>query len=333
MGPFRNHAVKDVIRKQWCTPILKYLSQKLGYKLVYLGLPGIDALDINEWLPYLSKVIAFDCGDYRHQPNPAISKVNLGKLNSTLSDLERKGSIESYSLHPGYIEKVVLRGLDESGRKFSQSDVITVYNLDFCNSLTVPLSVVDSNGNVTKHYKLEAVQKLLEMQNGFSPTSKEKKFVMFMTVNSFFWESEARKLLKQKKVDPTVYASYLSSLSTLRAEDKEVRQLKLYAFHMLKEHFLSSQFIPDFLPPIHYRGVGDRRLVCFTIFGTQPPKRAPVVPSGSTHMETLLRRKFLGADHKGIGVINCKGISESDIKLDPLESFCSTATYQELWSR
>jgi hypothetical protein len=157
MGNFHNHPTKEVIRTQWCKPILKYIKEFLGYKLVYLGLPGIEAYDIISWLEYLDRVIAFECGDYQASDIEK-AKENINKLNEILSSFERKGLLQTYSLYNGYIEKVILKGRDDSGDIFSLDDIVTVYNLDFCNSLTVPMTIVDDKGNMSKHYKSEVEQ-------------------------------------------------------------------------------------------------------------------------------------------------------------------------------
>ena len=169
MGDFKDHPIKKVIREQWCKPLIKHISEKLGYKLTYLGLPGIEAIDVLTWIEYLNKVIAFDIGDYSETYDSSKAKQNILVLNNKLSDLERKGLLENYSLYHGYIEEIVLKGMDRNRVSFNQSDIVTIYNLDFCNSLTVPLKLTDPyTGEVSEYYKTEVLRRLVELQRELS---------------------------------------------------------------------------------------------------------------------------------------------------------------------
>lgn len=330
MGDFYDHPTKSVIREQWCKPLIQHIYNKLGYKLIYLGLPGIKSLDILSWIKYLEKVIAFDCGDYSDPPNPEKAKKNIETLNENLRKLERGGKLKNFSLYQGFIEKVVLKGLDEKGSKFSQNDFVTIYHLDFCNSLTVPLVIVDKIGNSSKHYKTEVISKLLEYERDFALTNENKKFVMFLTVNSIFWETEAKKLLGQ--IDSDIYRKYIKSVSILDKKEKEIRLLKLYGFYVLKNHFCDRHFIPDFLTPIYYQGTGNNWLVCFTIIGTYHKN-----PSGSApcfqDIQKLLDSGFLYADNKKIIPLSSKQLKEIDSEANPIELFCKTATYNSHWNK
>lgn len=331
MGNFKDHPTKCTIRENWCKPILNCVSRELGKKLVYLGLPGIDCLDIRSWLEYLDKIIAFDCGDYENDP-PKVEVVdqNLGKLNETLRNFERSGRIKDYSIYNGYIEEVVLRGIDNYGEFFRQNDIVTVYNLDFCNPLTVPLKLIDEKGNVSKHYKLETIRKLLEIERDLQKSREQKKFIMFLTVHSNFLEKEAKKLVKD--VEANLYKEYYKKVQELTGQEKRIRLLKLYVYYYLKEQFNNLQFIPDFLPPIYYKGVGNNYLITFTIFGTffqDPSGRAPF----NQKMDTILKNRFVQIKNKDIFHWHHDKIEETSFPLDPVKLFQRTNTFKGLWSR
>lgn len=329
MNNFKDHPTKKIIREKWCKPLLAYLNSSLGYKLNYMGLPGIDALDIICWIDYLNNIIAFDCGDYSQSPNPEVVRKNLDKLNNILSKLERQGSIKNYSLYNGFVEKVVLKQFDEGGVKFDQNEIVNIYNLDFCNSLTVPLVITNPQGGISKHYKTEVIRKLLEIQRdlGYKNEGNKKRFVMFLTVNSKFWDEEAKKLVK--RLDSETFKNYMRSVSKLKGFHKNIRLLKLYAFYVLKDHFCNCQFIPDFLPPIYYKS-GSNTLICFTLFGVyykHPSASAPF----NQEMKNLLMNKFLFADEQKIFAINYHSFKEQDIDCDPVKLFTQTATYKRFW--
>jgi hypothetical protein len=329
MSEFHDHSTKQTIREQWCKPLLEHINKTLGYKLIYLGLPGIKILDILSWQQYLDKVIAFDCGDYNNPPDPVVSKKNMDELNENLRKLEREKIISTYSIYQGYMEQVVLKGLDDKGNKFSQADFITVYNLDFCNPLTVPHIIIDEKGNSSSHYKTEVITKLLEQERDLS-NNDNKKFIMFLTVHSQFWENEAEKLFKREK--SSSYAQYMKDVSKLTEDEKNVRLLKLYAFHVLKNHFCERQFIPDFLTPIYYEGTGKKWLVCFTIIGTYH-KTSSGCAFFNQNINKLLKTKFLIANSTNIKQLKISQLDEDDTEINPVKLFTQSATYKYHWTK
>ena len=81
MGEFRDTIRKKVIRTQWCKSLIEFMHRKLKYKLIYLGLPGPQALDLLEWIDYIDQVIAFQCRKY---PRPS----SLNQSREKVSELE-----------------------------------------------------------------------------------------------------------------------------------------------------------------------------------------------------------------------------------------------------
>jgi len=47
---YTDHPRKQVFRSQWASPLIQFINTELKKNLVYLGLPGIGALDIKEWI-------------------------------------------------------------------------------------------------------------------------------------------------------------------------------------------------------------------------------------------------------------------------------------------
>ena len=331
MGEFRDHPTKVLIREKWCKPLLNHIYKKLDCEFVYMGLPAIDALDILSWIDFLKKVIVFQCREYGQPSLPGQSKDGILKLEALLNDLETKGSIDTYSLFDGYIEEVVLNGRDNSGNDFTQNDVVTVYNLDFCNALTSPLNVWNAKKlDYEKMYKVEAIRKLLELQRDISLPEHNKKFIMFLTVHSKFWESEASKLLKID--DSSTLLKYKENVinSNLPEQEINLRLLKLFVFQCLKHHFCDCRFTPYFFPPIYFKGVGKNNwLVCFTITGTYFSGSCPTgIAPHFQEMSEILRNKFLFADEKKITCIDNKNIDEISIESHPIKLFSEVHSYK-----
>lgn len=329
MKGFNDHPVKKVIREQWCLPLITHLCEKLGCKLTYLGLPGIEAIDILTWKDYLKKVIAFDIGDYSKPYNEEKAKENISKLYQKLSELETNGTIEDFSLFHGYIEEVVLKGIDRDRSTFSLNEKITIYNLDFCNPLTVPLDVTDPfTGEVNTFYKTEVIRKLLEIQRDQSKENNNTKFIFYITVHSLFWKTEAEKLFSGDNIE--LFNKYSESLSELDEQNRNVRLLRLYMIDIIKTQFCSNQFIPEFLPTLYYNGTKDNWLLCFTVIGTYIKSAACKAPFYQD-TEALITEKFLQPNDKGITHLIQSSIKETNCMLDSIKAIQELKSYKEKW--
>lgn len=315
MGEFFDHPNKITIRDSWCKPIIRGISNHLSKKLVYLGLPGLDAIDITTWLEYIKFIIAFDCGDYNQQNfNIAIAREKIGKLGGILNSLERRGDIDGYSLYLGFIEEVILKGIDKNGQTFGIHDTINIYNLDFCNSLTLPLKIVDLNGEISTYYKNEVIRKLLELERDLPRPDASKQFLMFITVHISIFEEEAVRYLENRLDAP--FKDYSQLINNLRPTDKKAFLLRFYFLDILLQQFTTTGFTPYFFPTILYQGLGRNKLMCFTVVG----KYAKLPSAGAPFNQgfnNLIKEKFLSPNHGRMGIIS-SAIATLDPSSDPV---------------
>ena len=330
MGEFKDSPSKVVIRKAWCKPLLRFINENLNYKLIYLGLPGPQALDLVEWIEYIDQVVAFQCRDYPKPSSIEQDNARVLELEEKLRTLEREGKLSTYSLYDGWIEEVLLRGRDTNGNSFSQNDVVTVYNLDFCNGITAPLEIQDDDGNIHQFYKSEAIRRLLEIQRDISSKVRSKKFIMFLTVHSLFWDEEAKNFIDRTESQPI--KDYIETVNSLKGSSKWIRLLKAYVFDTVKTYFCNYDFTPEFLPVIYYKGAGGKwknMLLLFTIIGAEN-KQAPGAPCFQK-TEDFLKYKFITVKngaicHWGYGVNG-----EINSSLDTTDVFCSTECFKNVW--
>jgi len=330
MGEFKDTIRKEVIRKQWCKPLIGFINEKLKYKLIYLGLPGPRALDLLEWIDHIQQVIAFQCRDYPKPSSTSQSREKVLELEDKLREFEREGKLTTFSLYDGYIEEVLLRGRDINGDAFSQNDVVTIYNLDFCNGITAPLNVLDDKGNIQKYYKSKAIRKLLEIQRDVSSKIKSKKFIMFLTIHSNFYEEEAKIFINQTESE--AIKRYFSKIDSLQGSIKSIRLLKAYVFDVLRNFFCDCGFTPEFLPVINYIGAGSKRknwLLLFTIIGAE--NRGVSRAQYFQDTEDLLNQKFLTIKKKKIDHRHQQGIDENECFKNSIEAFCNSECYKNLW--
>lgn len=262
-----NTQAKQVIRKDWAKPILAYLHETLGKKLIYLGLPDVEAHDVTEWLDYLDRVYAFQCREYPKPSHVSQSREKVLTLENTLRTFERKQQISTYDVYDGYIEEVVLRGYDNTPdvKEFFLEDVVTVYNLDFCGQVSSPIEYTDRKGNKQQAYKFDAIRKLMSVQAELPLPSK--KFVLFLTLHCSYNGKEFDNFLQNphsKDLD-----EYLKPTFPLTKGSKAPYCIKAFVHHNLTQFFTVNQFIPEFLPVIYYEGDNNHPLLFFTVIGTQ----------------------------------------------------------------
>jgi hypothetical protein len=320
---------KNLIRKNWNKPLLKFLSKKEGQNLVYMGLPSPEAEDLNDWIEYIDSVIAFQCRDHKHPSSPEQSREQVEKLENYLRDLERKNKINNYVVYDGYLEEVVLRGYDNSPNviDFRVGQFITLYNLDFCNKVSTPITYVDKKGNAVKAFKFEAIGKLLDFQKSISSISK--KFVLFLTVHCSYDGRELQDFIqnpKSEEIKNTIAELY--GLSTLQ---KKERIIRLFVSHLVKVKYEASGFTPKILPVIRYEGIGKTPLLHFAIFGIHKELNGGDVRVYQTLSE-ILKERFVNIEEETFVNAIDSTPNEVEVNVNPVEYFVESKTFKKLWN-
>lgn len=315
-----NTESKILIRSKWSKKLIKFINKNLNSKLVYLGLPSPDAEDILEWIDYIDEVIAFQCRDYPSPSEPSQSIEEVQKLQNKLSELERKKIINNYIVYDGYIEEVLLNKKDNAGIKFELNNIVHIFNLDFCNSITSPLSVINEDGDVENVYKFDAIKTLLKLQElvGVKP----QRFILFLTIHTSYKGEEL------ENFNQTL--AYHTKLKDLKKAEKKARFLRSYVIETLKNFFQYNNFVPEFLPVIEYKGVKEHNLLHFTVLGASKNEKTGVAPSFQ-NISTLLQQKFISIVNNEFTNKKVNKIEEIDVEIDPVKSFSNSKTYKNLW--
>jgi hypothetical protein len=324
---FNDHKRKDVIRKVWCKPQLKALNQVLSHKLIYLGLPDIEAKDVLEWIEYIDKVIAFQCSEYKNRA------IDVKKLDSLLDTLEREGKIKSGVVYQGWMEDIVMGGISERGQTFRQTDYLRIYNLDFCDNLKTPRQVRDAKGNVIDIiYKTQVIEKLLMHQSKVTAPAKSS-FIMYLTVNSQSFQDDGTTIK-----DPAIKA-YLKKVKGIKkTEVKAAREMKAYCYSTLRSIFHDAGYHVEFLPTVYYLGSGypnrttggqdNHRMMTFTVLGTQRQGKEPIHQQDA---KTFLEQKFVWATDKAISAYQDTHITEMDFECDSMKLIKNSPICQKYW--
>jgi hypothetical protein len=309
---------KNLIRQRWAKPLLEFIHDHLGQKLLYLGLPGAGAEDIMEWIEFLHTIFAFQCEDERY---PDAFKNLFDKLDL----LEQQEKIDSFSLFDGFMEQVIMEGVDNQNNIFNLNDIVTLYNLDFCNQIDFPIKSQTKEGEPLLIGKLDAIKRLLEIQNSIADMSS--KFVLFLTIHCSYKDKQTKIYLERQP-----YKQYIANTNKSlkgKGHERNARSLRLYIIENLKTFFLNEGFIPEFLPTVYYQGLGDAPLLLFTIVGT----RGNVELSDEV-VSNLINSKFLTPNEDNSSFENqmLEELEETDNKTtDSVEAFTSSETFNNYW--
>lgn len=258
---------KDCIRRYYNKPIIRYLKDKYSCKIIYYGLPSPDAEDISEWIDYISDVVAFQCRDYGAVSTPDQPTDEVDKLIEKLNTWEAAGKIDNYVVYDGYMEEVLFRGFDNSASgsiDYTHTNHITLFNLDFCNSITSPQEYITKDGDRITKYKLELIDKILEYQ--YAVSNQSDKFVLFLTVQASYTGAELRDYLEANK---TFLGKYESHQET---EYYKTRHFKLKHFieENLYQKIKAYNYIPQFMPTVFYKGIRNVDMMHFAVMCIRP---------------------------------------------------------------
>jgi hypothetical protein len=328
-----NSESKKLIRTHWAKPILNYIKNSFDKKLFYLGLPDAEAYDIFEWLEFIDTVYAFQCREYPKPSKPEQNREKILALENTLRGFERKRQLSNFDVFDGYIEEVVLRGFDNSPtiKEFSQQEVVTLYNLDFCGQVTSPLVYHDRNGNLQKAFKFDAISRLLDLQKQI--TFPNKKFILFLTLHCSYNGKELTDFLDNPDTD---IKKFLSQTSKLTKGKKSPYYVKAFVSHFMRQFFASNNFIAEFLPTIYYLGDSNAPILFFTALGTQAKSKSA---GGLVHYQNIndvLNCPFVEINDDGFSKsssLALAGDKSLDTNLNTVHLFKKSKTYLNLWKK
>lgn len=253
---------KECIRRYYNKPIIKRLKETYNCNIIYYGLPSPDAEDIAEWIDYISSVVAFQCRDYGNVSDPDQPTDEVDKLIEKLNAWEASGKIEDYIVYDGYMEEVLFKGFDNSASgsiDYTHDNHITLFNLDFCNSITSPQEYITKDGDRVSKYKLELIDKILEYQSKVS--NQSDKFVLFLTVQASYAGADLHDYTEVNKQSMSKYNSH---------DRRKHLVLKHFIEYYLYSIIKSNNYIPQFMPTVFYKGINDVDMMHFAVMCVRP---------------------------------------------------------------
>jgi len=249
-NPFEDHARKRTVREKWNTPILEWLYEKWGEKYLYLGLPGPEAYDIKLWAKMIEKVIAFEITDDTRD-NP---RENFERLCTNLTLMKLP-----HNVYHGYLEDVVLWKKDLDEREFKIDKFVTLFNLDFCNSITGKVPTPDGG----KCRRFEAIREIITIQRALFRTTGVSKFVMLITALDAFHLKEMNRFIAKRDLPSEIrtavsreHAVKLPVLIPCQISNlyHNTELLRLFMFDFLRGCFAGQNIKSFFLPAVRFQG-------------------------------------------------------------------------------
>ena len=172
-NPFDNPG-KKTVREAWNTPLLRFLNSEYGFRYRYMGLPGVELLDLQLWRDWVDEVVAFET---RAKPNRRDTggRRNVLALRTKMRELGFNGNA-----YLGPMEEVVILRRDQDGLPYMQNNLVTLYNLDFCDEISSPVETLESGRQV---WRFEAIRQILRDQEAcHDPELGAGYFLILLTI-------------------------------------------------------------------------------------------------------------------------------------------------------
>lgn len=238
---FQDSIGKRIIREKWDTPILNYFKNYWQTLYFYFGMPGKRALDIILWKSLIRRVVAFE--------------VENNGDRSDIIELQRQLNLLgiNHELYCGYFENVIIQKRDIDNKHYRQDDLVTLYNLDFCDSITS--KILTSAGN--KCLRFEALRTILDIQHQISQSTSQKKFILFLTIRDQIHTLVLREFLKLE-LPASIRDFNNSARKVIEVKAQKIQRhtllTKSFVFHALRTYFQGHGVTSYFYPLIRYTG-------------------------------------------------------------------------------
>lgn len=248
-NPFDTVA-KRVVREQWNSPILRFLNEEHGFRYRYLGLPGVDLLDVQAWREVIEEVVAFEVPARRTQSDPH-GRRNIAKLRRNLRLLGIPGRA-----YFGPMEEVVILRRDYDGNRYDPSKVITLYNLDFCDEISSAIETEDGR----RVWRFEAIRQILTDQRAaFQEYGGPGVFVVLLTIRNQIESQKLRGFLSHGLYEDTrAYLEECGGVHSLPESGAvlgtQTWALKAFIHNTLRQYFVAPHMSAVFFPLVHYFG-------------------------------------------------------------------------------
>ena len=242
---------KRAVRDLWNTPVLELLNQEYGFRYRYMGLPGVDLIDVKLWRDMIDEVIAFEV-PARPTRNDPQGRRHIRTLRRNLQLL----GIPGYAFF-GPMEEVVILRRDYDGNQYGQNRVITLYNLDFCDEISSRISTMEQGEQV---WRFEAIRQILrDQQQSFQQHGGPRSFIVLLTVRDQIDSQKLREYLSGNLYDDTfAYLAACGGTHSLPLKGyvlgTHTWALKAFIHNTLRQYLVNPHIAATFFPLVRYSG-------------------------------------------------------------------------------
>ena len=271
-NPFDNPG-KKTVRESWNTPLLRFLNSEYGFRFRYMGLPGVELLDLQLWRDWVDEVVAFEArAEANHRDKHG--RRNVLSLRTKM----REYGFSGYAYF-GSMEEVVILRRDQDGTPYTQTDLVTLYNLDFCNEIASTVDTLDAGRQV---WRFEAIRQILRDQQAcHDPQSDSGYFVLLLTVRDQIRVNQLLEHFVEPFADSSHYWELCQESHPLPSQHfilgEHSWSLKTLIHDQLRKWFSNPNVSALFFPVTKYLGAP-------VAFGTDKE-----IPSPMLHMMVLCR--------------------------------------------
>ena len=242
---------KRAVRELWNTPILRILNEEHGIRYRYMGLPGVDLLDVKLWRDMIDHVIAFEV--------PARRTRDDQQGRRRITALRRNLQVLGVPGHAffGPMEEVVVLGHDYDGSRYFHKKVITLYNLDFCDEVASRISTRKQGEQI---WRFEAIRQILrDQRQAFQQYGEPSFFIVLLTVRDQISAEKLRTYLSGNLYSDTrVYLEACGGISSLPSQGPlmgtHTWALKAFIHNALRQYLANPNISATFFPLVRYLG-------------------------------------------------------------------------------
>ena len=242
---------KRAVRDLWNTPFLRLLNREHGFRYRYMGLPGVDLLDVKRWHDMIDEIIAFEVRARPTRDDPEGRRQILA-LRRNLRLL----GVPGHAFF-GPMEEVVVLRQDYDGKRYDQKRVITLYNLDFCDEIASRISTREQGKQV---WRFEAIRQILrDQQQSFQQHGDPSVFVVLLTVRDQIDSQKLRGFLSGSLYDDTrAYLESCGGVKSLALQGPVLGThtwaLKAFIHNTLRQYLTNPHISATFFPLVRYLG-------------------------------------------------------------------------------
>ena len=114
-------------------------------------------------------------------------------------------------------------------------------------------------------------------------------------------------------------------------KDKKIRILRLFVTETLRKYFQNYEYIPFFLPTLHYRGTGGFNMMHFAVLGTRTNPSADGSAPWYQTINKICNQKFVTINKQMFSTCGLKELNEQECSIKNIRNIRRSKVFQDHW--